>query len=54
MPAAVPLWIGRVVKLVPAPLRSLLDAWSYRVAQRHARQRQAAWLRRRSAVPGPR
>jgi len=49
MLAVIPLWIGRVVRLLPSPLRAALDGWSHRIAQRHARQRQAAWTRRQTA-----
>lgn len=47
-----PTWLGRVLRQLPSPLLSLLDAWSYRIAQRHARQRQQRWLSRKAAASG--
>lgn len=43
--------LGALLQWLPAPLLSLLDAWSYGVAQRRARERQQRWLRRQAAAP---
>ncbi len=43
--------VVQVVRVLPAPLLRLLDAWSYRVAQRRARARQEQWTRRQAAKP---
>ena len=35
-----------VVHFLPQPLLRVLDAWSHRIAQRRARERQRKWLAR--------
>jgi hypothetical protein len=42
-------WVGQMLRHLPGPLISLLDAWSQRVARRHAVRRQQAWLQRKAA-----
>jgi hypothetical protein len=41
--------VSQAVRLLPAPLLALLDAWSHRVAQRRLRERQQRWLQRKAA-----
>ncbi|HEY8359304.1 MAG TPA: hypothetical protein VIL30_17785 [Ramlibacter sp.] len=43
-------WVGTLLRVVPAPVLRLLDAWSYRVAQRRALQRQERWARRQAGA----
>lgn len=40
----------QALRLLPVPLRAALDAWSYRVAQRRARERRQRWLQRSAAT----
>lgn len=45
-------WLSRILARIPAPLLKALDAWSYRVALRHAeRRRLAQAARQRKAAP---
>ncbi|HKB55916.1 MAG TPA: hypothetical protein VKD22_18110 [Ramlibacter sp.] len=39
-------FVSRAIRLLPAPLLAALDAWSYRIAQRHAQMRREAGERR--------
>jgi hypothetical protein len=41
--------VSQVVQALPRPVLGLLDAWSHRVAQRRARQRQLQWQQRQAA-----
>lgn len=38
--------VSQVLRLLPGPVLALLDAWSYRIAQRRARERQRRWAQR--------
>jgi hypothetical protein len=42
-------WVGPLLRLLPGPLLRALDGWSHRVALKRQKQRQEAWLQRRSA-----
>jgi hypothetical protein len=42
--------LGQVLRVLPRPLLGALDAWSHRIAQRRARQRQQRWLARKAAA----
>lgn len=44
-----PSSISRLLRHLPASLVKVLDAWSYKVAQRRAQQRQRKWLARKAA-----
>ena len=48
-PVLHPSTVSRLVRVLPAALVKVLDAWSYRVAQRRAQQRQRQWLARKAA-----
>jgi hypothetical protein len=39
-----------MLRSLPGPVIGMLDAWSHRIAQRRARQRQQKWLQRRAAA----
>lgn len=39
-------WLTKVLGLVPAPVLAALDAWSYRVALKHAERRRLAAKRK--------
>jgi hypothetical protein len=53
MPAVLhPSFVSQVVNHLPQWLVRSLDAWSYRVARRRARERQRRWLAR-TAAPQP-
>lgn len=41
--------VSLFVQALPRPVLGLLDAWSYRVARRRARQRQLQWQQRKAA-----
>ena len=41
-------WVGLLLRSLPGPLLRQLDAWSHRVAQRRARERQERWARRQA------
>ena len=43
-------WVLQVVHRLPAPVTRLLDAWSRRIARRHAAARQRAWLKRKAEL----
>lgn len=43
-------WLTQALGLMPTRLHAALDAWSYRVAQKRARQRRLAALPRTSAA----
>jgi len=43
----------QVVRSLPTPVRSALDAWSYRVARRRALKRQQQWQRQKAATAAP-
>ena len=40
--------VSQFVQVLPRPVLGLLDAWSHRVAQRRARQRQLQWQQRQA------
>lgn len=42
--------VSQLVQALPRPLLRALDAWSHRVAQRRARERQLKWLQRKAAT----
>jgi len=44
-----PSRVSQVVRHLPRWLVRALDAWSYRLAQRRARERQQRWLARKAA-----
>jgi hypothetical protein len=46
-------WVAVLLKRLPGPLLRLLDGWSYRLAQRRARERQERWVRRQAAAGKP-
>lgn len=39
-----------LLRVLPRPVLGMLDAWSYRIAQRRARERQQKWLQRKAAA----
>ena len=45
---AQPSRVAQLLKVLPGPVLRLLDAWSYRVAQRRQQRRREAWLARRA------
>jgi hypothetical protein len=45
--------VSQVLQALPRSLLSVLDAWSHRVALRHAQQRQQKWLRRQGPASQP-
>jgi hypothetical protein len=44
-----PSLVSLIVRQLPRPLLSALDAWSHRVARRRAAERQRKWAQRRPA-----
>lgn len=43
-----PSVLVQLLRALPRPVREALDAWSYRIAQRRARQRQQRWAQRKA------
>ena len=46
-------WVGQMLRHLPGPIVTLLDAWSQGVARRHATERRQAWLRRKATAAMP-
>jgi hypothetical protein len=42
--------VVQLLRLLPAPVLRLLDAWSHRVAKRRQQRRQQAWVRRHAVA----
>jgi hypothetical protein len=41
--------VSQVLRVLPAPVLRLLDAWSLRIARQRAQRRQQQWARRKLA-----
>jgi len=39
-------WVATLLRVLPGPVLRLLDGWSYRRAQRRAREREERWATR--------
>jgi len=44
--------VSQLLQLLPAALVRPLDAWSHRIAQRRALERQQKWLQRKAQAAG--
>lgn len=54
MSSTVPVhWFSRVLRLLPGPIRSALDGWSYALAQKKAALRAARGAQRQAAGASP-
>lgn len=45
-----PGFVSQLLRVLPAPVRRALDAWSERVARRRWEQRQLRWRQRQAAA----
>jgi DNA-directed RNA polymerase specialized sigma24 family protein len=45
--------VFQAVRVLPAPVRRALDAWSHRTARRRALQRQRKWQQQKNAAAHP-
>jgi len=41
--------VSQMIRVLPAPVLRLLDAWSLRIARQRAQRRQQQWARRKLA-----
>jgi hypothetical protein len=48
-----PSLVSLIVRQLPRPLLSALDAWSHRVARRRAAERQRKWEQRKAGAGKP-
>lgn len=45
--------VSQVIRVLPAPVLRLLDAWSLRIARQRAQRRQLQWARRKAVAAKP-